>query len=163
MNLQKTVDLLNEAQARTKSHYHLTFGELIKALEKAPKNAVVDKRFKGIGSWRGSYVEIAIFTKEKGLHAEKSEFNDYDLENWQENYDVWHEKNVVEFDKLPRNANELAKILKEIKGLYFVGYKGGNFQIEDYKPLWLTAESCESGETAIIGIDENLKFITKVI
>lgn len=161
MDLQKFIDNMNESQAKERSNYHLTIGGLIDALEKAPANATVDEKFNGIGSWRGSYIEVAIFTEDNGLHAEKSEFDDYGSDNFHEKYEAWEKENVVSYEKLSRNANELAEQLKEILGLYFVGYKGGHFKIEDYKPLWLTTDGSFSGNTAIIGIDENLKFITK--
>jgi len=53
MDLQKLVDSMNEQSAREKSNYHLTFGGLVDALDKANPKALVDERFKGIGSWRG--------------------------------------------------------------------------------------------------------------
>lgn len=161
MDLQKFIDNMNEKRAKERSNYHLTYGDLIKALESAPKDAVVDEIIKGIGSWRGSYIEIAIFTEESGFNAEREEFNDYHGDDWQKKYNEWKEKNVISNDKLPTNANELGKLLKSLLGLQFVGYKGGNFTIDEYKPLWLETDSSSCGELAIIGIDENLKLITK--
>ena len=65
--------------------------------------------------------------------------------------------------ELPTNANELGELLESLIGLQFVGYKGGNFTIEEYKPLWLTPDDSVSGNTAIVGIDEKLNFITKKV
>jgi hypothetical protein len=156
MDLQKIIDSMNESSARTRSSYHLTYGGLIEALEKAPSKAKIDKRIKGIGSWRGSYIEIAIFTDKSGLSAFNDEFNgDY------KDYDEWLKTNCTQIDKLPTNANELGKLLRSLIGKDFVGYKGGNFRIEEYKPLWLCTDSSNSGNTAIIGIDDKLKLITK--
>ena len=154
---------MNESSARQRSGYHLTYGELIEALKNAPPKALFDKRIKGIGSWRGSYIEIALFTKDTGFHAEKEEFNDYGGDNFSEKYDTWKKENVISAEELPRNANKLGELLESLLGLDFVGYKGGNFKIERYKPLWLCEESNYSGNTAIIGIDEKLKLITKEV
>lgn len=161
MDFQAMIDAMNDSQARTRGEYHLNYGELVKALKEAPSDATVDKRFKGIGSWRGSYTEIAIYTEESGTCAEKEEFTDY--ANYSEKYDEWAKENVVECSELPTNANELGGLLESLIGLQFVGYKGGNFTIEEYKPLWLTPDCSVSGNTAIVGIDEKLNFVTKEV
>lgn len=162
MDLQKLVDTMNETSAKQRSSYHLTYGQLIKALKSAPNDAVFDKRVKGIGSWRGSYIEIALFTDSEGYSAEREEFNDYGSDNYAEKYKAWEEKNRVS-GKLPTNANELGKLLESLLGLQFVGYKGGNFTIEEYKPLWLETDDSTYDEVAIIGIDKDLNLITKNI
>ena len=159
MDLQKLVDRMNEQSARDRGNYHLTYGELIKALKDAPSDAVFDERIKGIGSWRGSYIEIALYTESKGYRAEKEEFTDYN--NYPQKYKEWQEKNVVEADSLPHNANKLAEVLESLIGLQFVGYKGGNFTIEEYKPLWLEDDESTYSNVAIIGINKDLTLITK--
>lgn len=159
--MQHLVNLINENTARDRSSYHLTYGNLIKALKEAPPNALFDKRIKGIGSWRGSYTEIALYTKSSGYHAEKEEFNDYGGDNFQYKYKKWEKENVVKADSLSQNANELAKVLESLLCLQFVGYKGGNFTIEEYKPLWLEEDESTYSSLAIIGIDKKLKLITK--
>lgn len=159
MDLQKLIDSMNEQSMNERSNYHLTYGELIKALEDAPANAFFDERVKGIGSWRGSYIEIALFTDSSGFHAERMEFNgDYKTE-----YDDWKKNNVVSAEELPKMARELAELLKSLVGLEFVGYKGGNYRISENKPLWLNSDEGSWENIAIIGIDENLKLITKEI
>lgn len=160
MDFQNLINSINELEAMTRSQYHLTYGELIKALKAAPANAVFDKRIKGVGSWRGSYIEIALYTKYNGYYAEKEEFNNYG-DNFHENYKRWQEDNVVEAKELPRNANELGKVLESLLGMEFVGYKGGNFKIEEYKPLWLEDDDSTCYENAIVGIDDKLKLIIK--
>lgn len=163
MDLQKMFNMMNENSARERGGYHLTYGNLIKALKDAPNNAVFDKRIKGIGSWRGSYIEISLYTDEKGYHAEKEEFTDYEGVDYQKRYTEWEKENVVSEKKLPRNANELGTLLESLIGLQFVGYKGGNFTIEEWKPLWLEEDSSAYTSQAVIGIDENMNFITKQI
>lgn len=93
MDLQKLINTMNEQSSKDKSNYHLTFGGLIEALKKAPAKAKFDKRIKGIGSWRGSYIEIALYTKSKGFHAEKEEFNDYGGNDFHEKYAKWEKEN----------------------------------------------------------------------
>lgn len=161
MDLQKLINNMNEQSAREKSNYHLTYGGLIEALKKAPKDATFDKRVKGIGSYRGSYIEVALYTDEEGYHAEKGEFNDYSGDNFWEKHKEWKKENVIESNSIPRNANELGELLESLLGLYFVGYKGGHYKIEEYKPLWLNTDGSTGENVAIVGIDEKLKLITK--
>ena len=163
MDLQKLIGTMNENSAKERGKYHLNYGELIKVLTAAPANAVFDKRIVGIGSWRGSYIEIALYTKSKGYTAEREEFTDYGSENFGERYKAWEKENVISAEKLPTNANELGKLLESLLGLQFVGYKGGNFIIEEYKPLWLEEDYGTYTSQAIIGIDKNLKLITKKV
>lgn len=156
MDFQKLVDTMNEETAKTRGQYHLTYGEFIKALKQAPSDATIDKRIKGIGSWRGSYVEIALFTEDYGLYVEDSEFNgDY------KDYDEWSKEHSKELEELPENANELGELLESLIGKDFIGYKGGNFTIQEYKPLWLVSDGGDSSTTAIVGIDKYLNLITK--
>jgi hypothetical protein len=156
MDLQAMINGINEQQARDRGNYHLTLGGLIEALEANPDKEV-DERFRGIGSWRGSYVEIAIFTDEDGLSVENEEY----MGDYGDDYDKWQEENQITVQELPKNAGEMARLLRSILGKDFVGWKGGNFTIEEYKPLWITDTAGSSGNTAIIGIDDDLKFITK--
>lgn len=155
MDLQALVDSMNESQAKDRSNYHLTYGGLIKALKAAPAEAEFDNRVKGIGSWRGSYIEIALFTDEDGYSAQDGEFTgDY------KDYSKWAKTHDISGD-FPHKAGELAALLESLIGKDFVGYKGGNFTIAEYKPLWLETDDSTCDEIAIVGIDENLKLITK--
>lgn len=159
MDMQKFIDSMNEQSMNQRSGYHLTYGGLIKALKEAPVDAIFDERVKGIGSWRGSYIEIALFTDDNGYHAEREEFNgDYKSE-----YSDWKNKNVLSAEELPKTAGALATLLESLIGLDFVGYKGGNFKISGNKPLWLNSDSGSGESIAILGIDENLKLITKEV
>jgi len=160
IDFQKFIETLNEINAKERGRYHLTYGELIKALKKAPSDAVFDKRIKGIGSWRGSYTEIALFTESEGFYAVKEDFNDWGGKDFEKKYERWKKENVVS-GKLPRNAHKLAELLESLLGLKFIGYKGGAFTIEEWKPLWLEKDESTYNEIAIVGIDENLRLITK--
>ena len=159
MDLQAFINASNEMQARDRGNYHLTYGELIDALEAANPDKKVDKRFKGIGSWRGSYVEIAIFTEDSGYHAEKEEY----FGEYGEDYKKWRDENELGAETLPKKAGDMAKLLNSLIGKDFVGWKGGNYKIDRYKPLWLTPEASRSDNVAIIDIDKDLNFITKEI
>lgn len=156
MDLQAMINSMNEMQAKDRGNYHLTYGQLIAVLKAAPKNAKFDKRIKGIGSWRGSYIEIALFTEDHGYYAQDGEFmGDY------KDYGKWEKEHSMNAEELPTNANELGELLESLLGKDFVGYKGGNFTIEEYKPLWLEQDGGSCSETAIIGIDKDLKLVTK--
>jgi hypothetical protein len=155
MDFQALIDTMNENTARERGNYHLTIGDLAKVLKAAPKDATFDSRIKGIGSWRGSYTEIALYTAQSGYYVEHG---DYQNEVMGHQYD----KEFKEESKvLPTNANELGELLESFIGKDFIGYKGGNFTIEDYKPLWVEVDGSTYSSVAVIGIDENLKLITK--
>lgn len=156
MDYQKLVNIMNQQQSDIRAEYHLTYGELIDALKSAPKDAKFDKRVKGIGSWRGSYIEIALFTGEEGLYVQDDEFN-----GRYEDYDNWNEEHSYSVSKLPRNANQLGKLLESLLGKDFIGYKGGNFEITRGKPLWLEKDSSSCNEVAIVGIDDKLNLVLK--
>jgi hypothetical protein len=156
MDFQGMVDAMNEQSARDRGNYHLTYGQLVKALKEAPKDATFDKQVKGIGSWRGSYTEIALFTEEHGLYCQDEEFTgDY------KDYDKWEKKHSTTVKELPTNANKLGALLESIIGEDFIGYKGGNFTIAEYKPLWLEEHDNNCDSVAVIGIDKDLNLITK--
>jgi hypothetical protein len=160
MDFQAMIDSMNESTAKDRANYHLTYGQLIQVLKAAPPDAVFDERINGIGSWRGSYIEVALFTEEHGLYATNGEFTG-DYANGA--YQAWVKENSITVEELPKNANELGALLESLLGKDFIGYKGGNFTIEEYKPLWLEAHDNDCDSVAIIGIDENLKLITKQI
>lgn len=159
MDLQGMINGMNEAQAHDRANYHLTYGELIKALKAAPADALFDERIKGIGSWRGSYIEIALFTDSNGAHWEDEEYTG----NYGPDYRKWADEYKHGVEELPRKAHELAAFLESLIGKDFIGYKGGNFKIEEYKPLWFERGESSCNEEAIIGIDSNLKLITKAL
>lgn len=158
-DLQDLINSMNEQQAHERSNYHLTYGDLIKALREAPADATFDERIKGIGSWRGSYIEIALFTDEDGAIYEDGEYTG----DYGDDYAKWAEEHQHEVEQLPRGAHDLAKLLESLIGKDFVGYKGGSFTIEQYKPLWLEADSstCAYPSVAVVGIDKDLKLVTE--
>ena len=160
-DLQGMIDSMNESTAKNRGNYHLTYGDLVNALKAAPPDATFDGRVKGIGSWRGSYIEIALFTESEGFTAEKSEFTAFGSDNFQETYSAWEKENIVSAETLPTNANELGSVLESLIGLQFVGYKGGNYTVEEWKPLWLETDESTYSSVAVIGIDDRLNLVTK--
>lgn len=161
MDMQKLINVMNESSANLRSGYHLTFGGLIDALKAAPKKATFDKRVKGIGSWRGSYIEIALFTNPTagGISAEKEKYNPSGGFDWDE-YNKFQETNCLSVP-MPRNANELGALLESLLDTYcFVGYKGGHFRITRNRPLWLETDDSTCDSLAIVGIDEKMRLIT---
>jgi len=155
MDLQALINLIKESESKVRAGYHLTYGQLIEALKSAPLDAVADERIKGIGSWRGSYIDIAIYTDEEGYYSEDFDCDDY--ESWEE-----HGKNHSQSaDKLPTNANQLGDLLESLIGKNFIGYKGGHYKIDIDKPLWLESGSSDSQGIAVVGIDKGLKLLTK--
>lgn len=161
MDLQAFIDATNEQQARDRGNYHLNYGQLIEALKAAPPDAVFDERINGIGSWRGSYTEIALFTDDAGYHVEDEEYP-YDGTWDSKKYAAWQKEHTYG-GELPKNANELGALLESFIGKDFVGWKGGNFTIEHYKPIWLEPSAGEYSSIAVIGITDDLKLIVKEI
>ncbi len=159
MDFQTLVNAMSDASSSERANYHLTYGDLIKVLKAAPKEAVFDERIKGIGSYRGYYVDIALFTEDSGYSIEDQEY----FGGYGDDYRKWEEEHVSGADSLPTNANELGALLESLIGNDFSGWKGGNYKITEDKPLWLEETQRDCTETAIIGIDENLKLITKAL
>lgn len=161
MDMQKLINTMNQQQSDTRAGYHLTYGELVSALKAAKPTARVDKRFKGIGSWRGSYIEVAIFKEDSGYLAEDFEYDFYN--HSEEKYKKHEEEHTYASDKLPTNANELGNLLESLIGKGFEGWKGGHYTITEDKPLWLCDSAGVSGSTAIVGLDDDLNFVTKEV
>lgn len=159
MDMQQLINLMNESSSNLRAKYHLTFGELIDALKSAPSKATFDKRIKGIGSWRGSYCEIALFTRSSGISAEKEEYNPTGKIDWKE-YEKFQKTNSLSVP-MPCNANKLGELLESLLDTYcFVGYKGGHFRIGRNKPLWLEEDDASCKSVPILGIDKNLRLLT---
>lgn len=159
-DIQQMVDTMNETASQERSNYHLTYGDLVKALKAAPADATFDERITGIGSYRGYYIDIALFTDEEGLEYEDCEFTgEYSTGE----YGQWSQEHRHFIKEIPTNANELGNLLESIIGKDFVGYKGGNFTITEDKPLWFESQSNCSSSIAVIGIDSELKLQTKYL
>ena len=128
----RQVELANSPQ--------LLLGELLLKLE-AVKNKglplfidLMNKRPRGINSWRGRYAELAIQTEEFGG------YNTDEVEYRAEYGDSYKQK---EIGKENPTVSEWIEVLKEAIGKTFVGYKGGDFTMSKNTPVWL-AEYGES-------------------
>jgi len=156
-DLQTIIEAMNLAGSEERSHYHLTYGGLIDALRAADPDAKFDERVQGIGSYRGYYIDIALFEGSRGFSTVDAEYRgDYT------DYLKWHERHPEQgAGELPRKAGQLAELLESLIGRYFTGWKGGQYEITRETPLWLEHDAGDADEVAIIGIDENLNLITK--
>lgn len=160
MDLQAFVNAMSENSAKDRSGYHLTYGGLIDALRAAPDDAVSDERAVGLGSYRGYYVDIALYTDDSGCSASDT---DEDFDGDYSKYAEWEDSHQVGAKTLPRRAHELADFLEGLLGNYFTGYKGGEYEITRDKALWLAKDYGDCSELAVVGIGENLELVTKLV
>jgi hypothetical protein len=166
MDIQTMLDNAMTARraAEMKNSPQLTLRELILKLE-AVKNKDLpivfdDGEYKptSIGSWRGSYEELAISYTQDGKY---------------EGYigdEIEHESHYGNYYKriptdLPENvtAHDFLEMLKTCQGKTFEGYKGGNFTMGKTTPVWVSDYGTSSGfkttddiyNQAVIDIKEN--------
>lgn len=158
MDIQKFADGIAEIGNKERSSYHLTYGDLIDALRAAPEDATLDERVVGLGSYRGYYYDIALYTEREGCSASDTA-EQFDGNN----YDEWRRKHEVGADTIPSKAHELADFLEGLLGNYFTGYKGGEYEITRDKPLWVAEDSGDCADLAVMAISQDLKLITKLI
>jgi hypothetical protein len=124
----------------------LTLGELMLKLEALlPNQEAIAKKYgqeanvvfdfeyaipTGLGSWRGSYDELAINFNFRG-------------------YEYFGGKKPEEM-----SLSKFIKILKDTLGKEFTGWKGGEFVMGKTTPLWV-ANDGNSGNTAVIDVLDN--------
>jgi hypothetical protein len=160
-DLQAMMDAFSDAGTRERSNYHLTYGDLIDALKAASAEAVFDGQVVGLGSYRGYYEDIALYTESRGVTAsDTAEQFDGDF---RKDYDEWRAAHDISFDSLPRTAHELAEALESLIGRYFTGYKGGEFEITRDKALWLASDYGDCSQMAVMAISKELALVTKEI
>lgn len=142
MDFQTIIDNAVKAKRaeELKNSPQLLLGEMILKLE-AVKNKdlplfidLMDKKPKGIGSWRGIYEEIAIQTKDFG------NYNTDKIEHKSQYGDSYKQKSI---GKENPTVAEWIDVLKEAVGKTFVGYKGGDHVMGKGTPVYL-AEYGES-------------------
>ena len=120
-----------------------------------------------LGSWRGSYRELAICYEGDGS------FNTDEIEH--EDFEYGHsykQQSTV----LPKNptTKDFLDMLKLCSGKSFTGYKGGNFQMGKTTPIWVANYGTSNGyksnddcwTQAVVDIQENDKnvvIITKLM
>lgn len=142
-----------------KTSPQLTLGELILKLEAVNQNLFLyfdNEKYRptGIDSWRGSYCELAI-----SYDGNKGSYNSDEV--------VWKSKDgkYTSYkkipNKLPKNlkVKHFVKMLKNIVGKTFTGYKGGDFLMGRQTPLWVANYGGSEGfrknnNTAIIDVLE---------
>lgn len=150
----------------------LTLGELTLKLE-----AVADKSLPvtfdvdgykptGLGSWRGSYVELAIQYEGGGMNCyeqpkpecKRDEFGDHD-------YKCPCGGSNQHSTTLPESptVQDLLAVLKLSNGKYFEGYKGGDCTMGKTTPIWVANYGDSSGfksdkehgkyDQAVVGVE----------
>jgi len=144
--------MINNAMAAHKAERlanseQLTLGELILKLE-----AVQDKTKKvvfdfgdyaptSIGSWRGSYSELALsYTNEGRMEGGYAHTDSCAQDEWGYKCDC---KPSDTFMDKPTVA-ELLAILNDAMGKAFVGYKGGDFKMHKRTSIWVANYSDSS-------------------
>lgn len=148
MNLQEMVDnaMKTRRADEMKNSTQLTLGELILKLESVKNKDLpifFDKtkyRPTGIGSWRGSYCELAISYTPEGVYGG---YNGTTVEH-EIGGDKFYNTVSTALPEKPTAQNFLDK-LKDCLGKTFVGYKGGDFLMGKTTPVWVADESMCSG------------------
>lgn len=120
-----------------------------------------------IGSWRGSYRELAIcYEGGNSFNTDEIEYEDFE-------YGHSYKQQSTELPKKPK-AQDLLDMLKLCLGKSFTGYKGGNFEMGKSTPLWVANYGTSNGyksnddcwTQAVVDIQENNKnvvIVTKLI
>lgn len=131
-----------QRRKRMEKSDQLTLGEMILKLEpivekqkdrKVGEEAEVIYDFEylfptRLDSWRGSYSELALNFVDRGRGSLS--------------------------DERPMKVSDFLKMLKEAIGKEFTGYKGGEFIMSKFTPVWV-ANYGNSGNTAVVEIVDN--------
>ncbi|MDP1729143.1 MAG: hypothetical protein Q8L27_03000 [archaeon] len=152
MDLQTILDNAVKAKRaeELKNSPQLLLGEMILKLE-AVKNKelplfidIMDKRPKGIDSWRGVYAELAIQTEDLGSYQGEVE----------KDYGDFQSHKQISIGKENPTVAEWIKVLKEAIGKTFTGYKGGDFLMGKGTPVYLAEYGNSSFKTDDKEIDD---------
>lgn len=156
MDLQKILDNAIEA-GRAKEMLtspQLTLGEMVLKLEAVDGELpiVFDKRgYKptGLGSWRGSYRELAIPYEGGGESCYEQPKPDCKRDEFfgDHAYDCPCGRTNKHSTTLPKNpkAKDLLAVLKLANGKYFQGYRGGDFTMGKTTPIWVANYGTSAG------------------
>ena len=147
MDLQTLLN--NEVAAqraeKLKNSPQLLLGELILKLESVKNKDLplfinlMDKRPKGIDSWRGVYAELAIQTEDFGSYQTK------EIEKKFDDGDIFYKHKSI--GKENPTVAEWIDVLKEVVGKTFTGYKGGDFTMGKGTPVYLAEHGNSSFKT----------------
>lgn len=133
-DLQKLVDTISDLGRRDRSKYHLTLGALIEALDEQPGEKPVV--FGG-----------AVAASPGGLDSYRGYYSDLSFE--------------PSLD--PVNVEELRKDAKAALGKSFIGYKGGDFVMNEETPLWVSeyGECSDVAVMQVISTEDSVVLATK--
>jgi hypothetical protein len=152
MDLQTMLDNAVQAarQEELKNSPQLLLGEIILKLEAVKDKEkplyidLMDKRPKGVNSWRGSYGELAIQTEGFGYYQGKLK----------KDWGGYQEYEDISIGKENPSVNEWIGVLNEAIGKTFTGYKGGDYLMGKNTPVWLAEYGESSFKTDEKDIDE---------
>ncbi len=120
-----------------------------------------------IGSWRGSYRELAIcYEGDDSFNTDKIEHEDFE-------YGHSYKQQSTALPEKP-TVKDFLDMLKLCSGKSFTGYKGGNFEMGKNTPIWVSNYGTSNGyktnkdcwNQAVVDIQENDKtviIVTKLI
>lgn len=153
MDFQKILSNAVDAQRaeELKNSPQLMLGEMILKLEWVKDKTkplfidLMNKRPKGIDSWRGIYAELAIQTEDFGSYQTdevEKEFSDMTF---------YKHKRI---GKKNPTVEEWIKVLREAVGKTFTGYKGGGFTMGKNTPVYLAEYGASSFKIDNKPVDE---------
>lgn len=153
MDFQTFIDnaVQAERQKELANSPQLLLGELILKLEQVKNKELplfidlLEKRPKGIDSWRGSYCELAIQTESFGSY-------NTDVVTYESEYGNSYAQKEIGCEN-PTVAQWI-EVLKDAIGKTFVGYKGGDFLMSKNTPVWLAEHGSSSFKIDDEPIDE---------
>lgn len=147
--ISNTVKVQRAEQLRNSPQ--LMLGEMILKLEAIEDKTkplfidIMDKRPKGIASWRGIYAELAIQTEDFGS------YNTDEIEKEFSDMTFYKQKKI---GKKNPTVEEWIGVLREAIGKTFIGYKGGDFIMGKNTPVYLAEHGNASFKIDDKPIDE---------
>lgn len=122
-------------------YYQKNLGEIIKEIESAPltyedyegkeqtKSICFDFEAVPVGlcSWRGAYEELAILFDTTGYNG-----------------------TLKDGDKM--DAEQFLKTLKDANGKTFEGWKGGDYKMDEYTPVWVVNHPGNNSSNVVVKI-----------
>lgn len=139
---------LQAGELSTRREYHVLLGQLIEALEKAPKDALVildcGNVLSNPHSYRGYYTDLAFEIDEN----DKDNANERDVNDNEDN------KNKM-------TVAELLKLCHSVHNTKLEGWKGGEYLMDDGAVLWISSEGCSPGRAILTThmVDNNKFYI----
>ena len=137
MDFQALIDAINTASKNTRSDYQMTLGKLIEELEK-----VENKELQVIAVNQDNKEDILMV--DNGVDSYRGYYSDFAIEY------------VYDPDEVcATTVAQLLPVLKNSVGETFVGYKGGDFLMDENTPVWMANYgSCPGLAVMSVTVDE---------